>query len=170
MNNITIIHGISILFSIISLFISLYFFNCTWFIGFLISPDDMTGVIDRLFSSECDLMWIIVVLTIALPMILETGWRAFRRELRPSFNRILRERLRKTDNANDVAGSLSLVDKEEYERQWISRKAKTTKYFFLFLFYSSPFLTSSPLCSFLLSHFCCIFSSESTSIEWPRML
>lgn len=149
MTNITIVHVFCIFCSIGSYYLTVYLFNVP---GWFWSNPDLNGVTNAVLRTPT--AWLSVILTVSIPLLLEFVWRSTRRNLRPSLNRVLRERLHeikwktevesKTRTWSSGDGSsldlpslsegreklartdpYSLINSTEYSAEWQHRKART---------------------------------------------
>jgi len=80
----TIVHYISIGISLVTLFLFVYLINV-----FRTLDSDLYGVINRLYGTAS--AWLIIIITVAIPLIVEGTFRAFKRHLRPTYTQILQE-------------------------------------------------------------------------------
>lgn len=151
MTNITIIHIVCIVGSIAAYYLSIFLLSLS---GWLFSNTDLAGVTTVLMANPT--AWFAIILTTSVPLILEFAWRSCRRTLRPSLNRVLRERLHvlkwaldaqpvkeawNHDNDSLDLPSLSgeedrqltrpdpytLINSTEYVKNWQHRKNKTKR-------------------------------------------
>lgn len=84
MANITFLHWVSILCSLLSLFI------VTWIMNYLTTiVPDLAGVVNTMYGSA--MFWLIIIMTVGICLVLELTWRAAMRELYPTVVQIYQE-------------------------------------------------------------------------------
>jgi len=107
---VTLLHHLSLFLSIASLFVVTYLYN-----AFLSYNPDLYGVLDEILVHPQS--YHLMVLTCAIPLLLELSWRGFARDLRPSYTEILQEKMRLQKRENQADYNV-VVQTPQEEHKW----------------------------------------------------
>lgn len=91
--SVTVIHMLSILISVVSLFFFLYVLNIAYVDMELDLNPDLYGVVNQIFASP--LAWLTLLLAVMIPLLLEAAWLGLKQELCPDMVTVMQERLAK---------------------------------------------------------------------------
>jgi len=87
MASITLLHFISVVGSLVTIFVAIYILNAL--LG--VNPN-LYHVMDFEFKSPT--VWLTLILSTSIPLLMELAFRAMKREIQPAFSVILQEKLR----------------------------------------------------------------------------